>query len=91
MERVSLRQRFMIKELQHHPEINGQLGTVVQAVGITCTETESARVAVSYTCAAVTSVPAPAAVRHSLDGFVDHVHLARLAQRRLRSGSRAQC
>ena len=61
MERVSLGQRVMIKELQQHPELNGQLGTVVQAVGMACTKAESARVAVSYTCATVTSVPALAA------------------------------
>ena len=60
MERVSLGQRVMIKELQQHPELNGQLGIVLQAEDITCTEAESARVAVTYTCAAVTSVPAPA-------------------------------
>jgi hypothetical protein len=58
--RVALGQRVMITTLRQHPELTGQLGTVVQAVAITCTEAENARVVVSYTSNAVTKVTAPA-------------------------------
>jgi hypothetical protein len=58
--RVALGQRVMITTLQQHPGLTGQLGTVVKAVEITCTEAENARVVVSYTSNAVTNVPAPA-------------------------------
>ena len=61
VENVALGQRVMIKKLLQHPELNGQLGTVVKAVDATCTEAESARVTVGYTCAALTKVPAPTA------------------------------
>ena len=57
----------MITTLQQHPELNGQLGIVVKAMEITCTEAESARVVVSYTSNAVTNVPAPAPDAEGMD------------------------